>query len=299
MQTIMEVSALACNVPAAISFLQRKDILKREVDCSICGGRMQKVIDKSRRDGCLLRCYRCKKMLSIRHDSFLSRSKLTITQSLLFIYLWSIKIPPGAIATMLGISEQTTVDWCNLIREVCSSKFMSEENPSLGGPGCVVQIDESVIYKPKYHRGHALVEPSKWIFGLYDTAKRIGVVELVENRSADVLLPLITKHVKPGTEIHSDQWAAYAGISSIDVSPLFIHKTVNHSLHFKDPSTGVHTNNVEAYWCSIKRKFKMLNGTSRMLTPSYLDEHMYRERYGRTNNEMFTNILDDIGRLGF
>jgi transposase-like protein len=299
MQTVLEIVALTSNNQATITFLRSKGILRDIVECSSCGNCMQTVMDKSRNDGCFFRCYPCKKMLSIRTGSFFSRSKLTLGQLLIFVYFWTLKISTSAIAAMLGISEHSAVDWSNLIREVCTAKFLNERNPSLGGTGHIVQIDESVIYKPKHHRGHALAKPSKWIFGLYDVTQKIGAIEFVENRSADVLLPLIRKHVIPGTEIHSDQWAAYAGVGSIDVDPPFIHKTVNHSLHFKDPTTGIHTNNVEAYWCSIKRKFKILNGTSRALTASYLDEHMYRERYGRTNEDMFSNILKDIGELGF
>lgn len=230
MQTITEIVVIASHLPSAITFFRSKGILKSDIQCDICGLHMQTVMDKSRKDGCMLRCYPCKKMLSIRTGSFLKRSKLTLGQSLLFIYFWSLKIPPGAIAAMLRISEQTVVDWSNLIREVCSAKHLGESNPSLGGPDCVVQIDESVIYKPKYHRGHALVGPAKWIFGLYDLTKKVGAIEFVENRSADVLLPIIRKYIKPGTEIHSDQWAAYAGISSMDVNPPYIHKTVNHSI---------------------------------------------------------------------
>ena len=75
------------------------------------------------------------------------------------------------------------------------------------------------------------------------------------------------------------------------VLPRFVHKTVNHSKHFVDPVTGVHTQNIEAYWSSVKIKFKILNGTSRQLTASYLDEHMYRQRYGSTCLEAFNNIL--------
>ena len=256
-------------------------------------------MDKSRADGCFFRCYMCRKMTSIRTGSFLSRSKLSLGQLLVLFYLWTLKIGIEQAALMVGTSEKSVVDWYNLIREVCTSKHLEESNPSLGGPGCIVQIDESVVYKPKHHRGHALVEPTKWIFGLYDVEKKVGAIEFVQNRSAEILLSLIKKYVKSGTEIHSDQWAAYEDISSIDVNPPFIHKTVNHSKWFKDPITGVHTNNVEAYWCSIKRRFKMLNGTSRELTASYLDEHMYRERYGNTYSDMFNSILSDIGALGF
>jgi transposase-like protein len=299
MQSLFEIVALANDNEKAIAFLRSKSILKSDVHCDLCAHPMRTVADKDKPDGLFFRCYSCNKKRSIRTGSFLTRSKLSLGQCILHFYLWTLKMPVMQTAMMLGISERTVVDWNNLMREVCSARFLQESNPSLGGPGCIVQIDESVVYKAKYHRGHALKEPTKWIFGLYDVNQKVGAIEFVENRSADILLPLICKHVKPGTEIHSDQWAAYASISSINVDPPFIHKTVNHSLHFKDPVTGVHTNNIEAYWSAIKRRFRMLNGTSRGLTASYLDEHMYRERYGKTYVEMYFSILKDIGELGF
>jgi hypothetical protein len=110
---------------------------------------------------------------------------------------------------------------------------------------------------------------------------------------------LTHKYVKPGSEIHSDQWAAYLFTCDIEVSPPFIHKTVNHSENFRDPVTSAHTNNVEAYWWAVNKGFKMLNGTNPTLTPSYLDEHMYRECYERTFESMFVNILKDIGIFVF
>jgi ISXO2-like transposase domain len=299
MKTIFEVVALSNNKEALIQYLREVGILKREVRCNQCQCTLKTVKDKGCIDGYFMNCYACKKKQSIHAGTFLTNSKLSLKELMLFFYCWTLKLSVEQTATMLGISEHTIIDWNNLTREVCSLRFANETNPQLGEIGRVVQIDESVIYRPKYNRGHAVSEPTKWIFAMYDVDKKVGAIEFVQNRSAETLLPIIKKYVIPGTEIHSDQWSAYAGISSIDVTPGFIHKTVNHSLHFKDPSTGVHTNNVEAYWSSIKRRFKMLNGTSRSLTASYLDEHMYRERLGKTYDEMFQSMMQDIGRYGF
>jgi len=39
----------------------------------------------------------------------------------------------------------------------------------------------------------------------------------------------------------------------------YVHRTVNHSRHFRDPVTGVCTNHVEAYWSAVKAKFKAMH----------------------------------------
>ena len=70
----------------------------------------------------------------------------------------------------------------------------------------------------------------------------LGVMEVVPRRDAATLLPIIVQHVKPGTEVWSDEWAAYNGVSTLP--GVSAHRTVNHSLHFKDPVTGVHTEHI-------------------------------------------------------
>ena len=121
----------------------------------------------------------------------------------------------------------------------------------------------------------------------------LGYVQLVQQRDAATLLPIIQQHTRPGTEVHSDEWAAYNNVSSLPT--VSTHRTVNHSLHFKDPVTGVHTNNIESYWCRIKTKLKRMKGCHKDQLPSYLDEFMWRERHGTTpSGQAFESICRDI-----
>lgn len=121
----------------------------------------------------------------------------------------------------------------------------------------------------------------------------LGYMQIVPDRTAATLLPIVRQHVGNGTTVYSDQWAAYRHLSSLpNVSR---HETVNHSVEFVSP-TGVHTQNIESYWNRVKTKFKRMKGCHEHQLPSYLDEFMYRERYGKTAMECFDSIIRDIAR---
>ena len=100
------------------------------------------------------------------------------------------------------------------------------------------------------------------------------------------------QHTLPYTTIHTDEWAAYGRITSLP--NISAHSVVNHSLHFVDPVTGVHTNNVESYGNRVKTKLEQKMGCHRHQLPSYLDEFMWMKRWGRDNT--FDNICRDTCR---
>ena len=147
----------------------------------------------------------------------------------------------------------------------------------------------------QYHRGRSPATES-WVFALADTSHTpaLGYMELVPKRDAATLLPIIHQHVLPGTIIWSDEWAAYNRVAALP--GVAGHEVVNHSLHFVDPTTGVNTQTVESYWNRIKRKFKRMMGVSSRQLALHLDEFMWRERYGKTAGEAFTNVCADISR---
>ena len=142
------------------------------------------------------------------------------------------------------------------------------------------------------HRGRP-PRQERWVFGLCDTSfePALGYMELVPDRRAGTLLPIIQAHVQPGTVIVSDEWRAYSNVGQLP--NVAAHRTVNHSLNFVGP-TGIHTQNIESYWNRAKIKFKNMRGVSEAQLPSYLDEFMWRERYGITKIDAFQNILAHI-----
>ena len=98
----------------------------------------------------------------------------------------------------------------------------------------------------------------------------LGFMQIVPNRQRVTLLPIIQAHTLPGTIIHSDDYATYR--TAVGQLPnVTAHHIVNHSLHFVDPVTGIHTH-VESYWNRVKLKFKRMRGVDADQLPSYIDE---------------------------
>ncbi len=193
---------------------------------------------------------------------------------------------------VVGLAEKTVVDWYNFLREECSSKLMRipMQDKLIGGIGEIVEVDESQMIKRKHNRGYLREQHEQWVFGMYDRQRRIGWIEFVDRRDAPTLLPVIQRYVRPGTMIYSDGWGAYNNLQNIGYG----HESVIHADNFVDPVTGVHTNGVEAYWSRAKQKIKAVYGWRLHMVPSYLDEFLWRERFGLQTAEAFYNMLAHI-----
>ena len=95
---------------------------------------------------------KCRKTLSYREGSFFQRSRLPIATILKISYLWFRKMrQTDACFDIDGqkgrIAKQTFTDWYSFCREVCRVKILNDwENvEQLGGPGKIVEIDESAF----------------------------------------------------------------------------------------------------------------------------------------------------------
>ena len=92
------------------------------------------------------------------------------------------------------------------------------------------------------------------MFEMVDTSQTpsLEVMRLVAHRDAAALLPIIQQHVRPGTIVRSDEWAANNRVQHLP--SVAQHQVVNHSITFVELMTGVHIQNVESYWNRVKTK---------------------------------------------
>ena len=192
---------------------------------------------------CLLlirrRCLYCRKCISIREGSFFTKSKLTLQKWLILMYWWVREYAVGDASEEAKVTANSAVQVYQWMRDVCSTKL--KQHPiKLGGPGVVVQINESLYrHKPKNHWGRA-TQNEVWVFGLVDTSHMpaLGYMQIVPQRDAATLLPIVQAHTLPGTIIHSDEWAAYRRVASLP--NVAQHDTVNNSVEFVNSTTGTH-----------------------------------------------------------
>ena len=100
-------------------------------------------------DGVSWYCPQCYTRKSIRDGSFFSNSHLSLQKLLLIMYLWARQYPVTDAMEEAVVDKRTAIDIYQWLREVCTTKLLSSPI-ILGGPGVVVQIDESLFrHKPK------------------------------------------------------------------------------------------------------------------------------------------------------
>lgn len=92
-----------------------------------------------------------------------------------------------------------------------------------------------------------------WVVGGVErTPERKMFMVPVLTRDAGTLRLLIERYVAPGSIIYTDCWRGYRPADMIQMGML--HDTVNHTYHFVDPLTGVHTNTIEGTWHAVKSR---------------------------------------------
>jgi IS1 family transposase len=162
-----------------------------------------------------------------------------------FWYLWASNNTHKQLMRAVGLSPVTVTDWMSYTREMIAEVVRTIPTYHvIGGPGIIVEIDESKFGKRNANRGKRV--PGMWVFGgvehilnqetgLWHAGKMFAVC--VDNRSAATLEPLIERHIARGSVIYSDLWRAYNNIDQLPEMN-YSHQTVNHSEGFTNPEDG-------------------------------------------------------------
>ena len=260
------------------NWLRKNGLLASDLTCQC--GKEAKLNRRNRlKDGYTFRCG-SQHEFTMHKNSFFEKSSYNIRDLIIFIkyYIEGHSLHQCALNTGMDY-RHTAVNWASYIRELfCQYVFDTYERITFDGE---VEIDESIFgRKVKYHKG----QPRGlriWIFGLIERQTNRIILYPVDSRNSETLIPLIQKHVRPGTRIYSDSWAAYMHLNTL----CYQHFTVVHKTTFKQRYRNVdtgevldcHTNRIEGAWKICKDHFRRINGTNRKL----FEQHI-AEMYGGT-----------------
>lgn len=270
-------------------------LLASEIKCPVlqCNGQM---VLKRRSGRVGEQTFRCNKNRnherSSRIYSFFENSQLTISDIMMFVKSYLDGNSLLQCSKFSGIAyKSTAVNWASFMRELFKDYFqVLLKNKLLEGE---IEIDESLFgRKVKYHKGNPNPGLRIWIFGMVDRATNSVIMYPVSNRSKETLIPIIQRHVAPGSTIYSDGWSAYCSLNTIG----YQHFTVIHKHSFKKTYQNVetrelvevHTNRIEGAWKHAKQHFKKMSGTKLSQFEGHLAEIMWRSHVkGNLYNEFF------------
>ncbi|KAG0421694.1 hypothetical protein DMUE_6272, partial [Dictyocoela muelleri] len=195
---------------------------------------------------------------SVLTGSFFSKFASSPKKVLQVAYYFFTGVIGNHIATFTGLTTRTIVNMKKKFMQMIEEYF--QENPiRLGSFGSIVHIDETMMnHTVRSHRGRS-PRGQCWALTMVDTSSSPskGYAEIITNRTAETIMPIILRVVRPGSIIYTDEWRAYNSIANHNE---YQHEKITHKYHFVDPITGVHTQNVESFNNKLKLFIKSQRG---------------------------------------
>ncbi len=170
-----------------------------------------------------------------------------------------------------------------------SEKPVEVDETWIGGAARSMNAKQRARHRGKGKMGPYAVSGKAIVLGMLERGGKV-VTKVVRDRQRGALLPEVVKHVRPKSEVHTDEWPAYDGL----VRATHDRKVINHTVAYVDGH--IHTNGIENFWSLLKRTIR---GTYVSVEPfhlfRYLDEQSFRfnERKG-TDASRFREALSMV-----
>jgi len=300
-KTLLEAVKFFAVSQNCIAYLSAKRWPNGIVVCPTCGSTKVSFLEKQQRWQCSAR--HPKRQFSIKVGTIMEDSPIGLDKWLPVVWLivnCKNGISSWEIHRDLGVTQKTA--WFMLHRV----RLAMQDDYSGGMMAGEVEVDETFIggkarnmHKDrklramKGKRGGGDSGNKAIVLGILERAsgtkpKRVRT-SIISDRKKLTIAPEVQAHVKPGSEIHSDELGSSWG------DPIkYEHKIVNHLETYVDGN--VHTNGIENFWSLLKRG---VNGTYVSVEPfhllRYVDEQAFRFN---TRKDGAGDIITDSERFG-
>ncbi len=220
-------------------------------------------------------CKACAKKYSVLTGTVMEGSKVSLKGWVYAIYMLvghKKGVSSMQLARDIGVSQPTAWFMLHRIREM-----VREREPELLEG--VIMVDETFVGgKNKNRHKHKKVRNSQGrsfkdktpVLGLLQQGGKLRCFAIKDTSAANIQ-PLLRRHVRKGSAIYSDEWAAYKGISDE-----YEHLVVDHS-RGQYKSGECCTNAIEGAWSHLKRTIiGTYHFTSRRHLQAYCNEFVFR-----------------------
>ena len=241
------------------------------------------------------KCSDCRKKFSVRVGSIFEDSKIGLQKWFAAIYLITAHkkgISSYQLARDLGITQKSAWFILHRLREASQTKAF---NAPLSNE---VEIDETYCGgKEKNKHKSKKTEGSQG----RSTATKVPVLGMVERKGnlramkvpdtkRETIQPLIVENITLGSNIMTDEWQSYRGLTSF-----YNHSYVKHNSG--EYVTGnTHTNTIEGFWSLFKRgQIGIYHHMSGKHIDSYLNEFSFRYNTRKmTERSRFDLLLSNV-----
>lgn len=246
--------------------------------CNECGGDSLLVLGDGR-----FKCRVCHKRFTDFSGTYLSGIKLNFRQVAGLVHLFSLEQSARRSAKELGVNYKTAYGFFERIRLAIAS---GDCGTSLCGE---VEMDETYVggrRKGRRGRGAAGKVP---VFGMLERAGKVRV-EVVPNVKGKTLMPLVRKHVEPGSLTYSDKLGSYRSL----IVNGYEHIWIDHNKRFSNGKA--HINSIESFWAYAKERLAKYHGISPLRLYLYLKELEFRFNW-RQVDDLFELINIQLVKL--
>jgi transposase-like protein len=228
-------------------------------------------------------CKECKKQFSVKVGTIFEDSALGLDKWLCAI--WMIANAKNGISSYeihraLGITQKSAWFMLHRIR-------LAMQQGSLDKLSGDVEVDETYVGGKVKNMHKAKIEArEKQGRGAVNKTIVMGLLErngqvrtkVISKANKRTLQTEIKRHVAPGSNVYTDEFTPYQGLT-----PSYAHHVIEHATEYV--RGNVHTNGIENYWSLFKRALRgtYVNCDSAHLF-RYLDEENFRFNNRTTND---------------
>jgi len=180
-------------------------------------------------------------------------------------------VPAYRLRHMVPVALATIERFYRVLRQAIYTASLQELRRVEG----TVELDETMFGGRRAGKRGWGASGKSMVFGIYQRNGKVLTFPIA-SRARETLVPLITRHTKPGSLYYTDDWWAYT----------FLSIRGNHVVVTKDkgvPKGRDHLNGIEGFWSFAKHWLYQFRGVPRRYFHLYLKEVEWRFNHRNEN----------------